>query len=578
MHLIALILASFVCASACTWLHAQAPSSYGTEFLVGIPPNDNQSAATQALHIMVSSPFDTEVTIYDYDRSATKKRAVKANVPLILRNDNGGTSWGSEVWESEFGIPKAIRINAEKPVAVWVLNSKVVSSDGYLARPLSSWGREYRVMSYYDFNEARPWAGGFLIIANEQTSVRIKLQGTDNGAGISSGKKVGDVINVVLQEGEVYLVTGDGSTRGSFDLSGTLITADRPVGVIGFHQRTTMPNLLLDGNGRNHLAEMLPPVSDYGTSYTTLEFARVRSNGQGSGDVFRIVASEDATRWYCSFYDKTTGNLLGKQGGLLPRAGDVADISQTQLPAALVQGLAFWEMDKPSLLMQYSCSSTFDGDINLDPMMINVQPDASWSNSAVAMTAQAEQYQGHRLSLLFRTNINDARYADNLASIQNNGSPLFVRHVRDNVHIAETIVTTGQNPSGWTGQFAITANDNVTLSGMTYGNSFVDAYGWGLAGGIPQDQTSVAPSSSDDSEWASIRVDQRNRILDIDLHQVTANATVVIHDLDGHLLSATSCSGQQRIQHPLSGYPTGCIAVTVQTGQQTLRGLVLITD
>jgi hypothetical protein len=570
------LFASIIALVAPAAMHAQAPSSYGTEFVVAIPPNDNQSAPTQALHIMISSPTDTEVTVFDYNRATTKSRSVKANVPMVLRDDNGGTSWGSEVWETEFGVPKAIRISSQKPIAVWVLNSKVVSSDGYMARPLSAWGREYRVMSYYDFKETRPWAGGFMIVANEQTSVRIKLKGADNGARTSGGKKIGDEINVLLQEGEVYLVTGDGTTRGSFDLSGTHVTSDRPIGVIGFHQRTTMPNLLLDGNGRNHMSEMLPPISEFGTSFTTLEFSRVRSNGVGSGDVFRIVSSEDATRWSCSFYDRKTGNLLGKQGGLLSRAGDVADISQTQLPSALVQGLAFWEMDKPSMLMQYSCSSTFDGDVNLDPMMITVQPDRAWTNTALAMTARAEQFAQHRVSMLFRTNINDARYAENMASIRANGSPLLATHVRDNVHIAELLVEAGQPTPTWQGQYLFSANEYVTMAGTVYGNSFVDAYGWGLAGGIPQSETSTGPLGDVVRSFATITLDQRNSMMKIDLLASTPGTSVVITDVLGKVLFWLPELDQQHIVVPVADYPAGLLTVIIRSPHFSWSQTVMI--
>lgn len=558
-----------------TAMHAQAPSSYGTEFLVAIAPNDNQSAPTQALHILIASPFDTEVTVYDYDRAAIKKRSVKANVPVVLRDDNGGTSWGSEVWEPEFGMPKAIRITSEKPVAVWVLNSKVVSSDGYLARPLSAWGREYRVMSYYDFNEARPWAGGFFIVAHEQTSVQIKLQGSDAGVRTSGGKKIGDVINVLLQEGEVYMVVGDGTTRGSFDLSGTHITADRPIGVIGFHQRTTVPNLLLDGNGRNHLVEMLPPVSEYGTSFTTVEFARTRSNGIGRGDVFRIVSSEDATRWSCSFYDKTTGNLLGKQGGILPRAGDVADISQTQLPTALVQGMAFWEMDKPSMLMQYSCSSSFDGDINLDPMMIAIEPDDSWSNSAVAMVARAEQFTNHRVSMMFRTNVNDSRYAENLASIRSNGAGLFVKHLRDNVHLAEITIAAGQPAPEWQGQFTVTANDNVTMSGAVYGNSFVDAYGWSMAGGIPAPSTNVGGDAVAHADLANVWLRADKSILCIELQESITITNIRICTLLGKTICYSLAPGTQRAEIPVDCPTVVPLFVAIEQGSRSQHQTIL---
>lgn len=508
-------------------LHAQAPSSFGTEFMIAIPPNDAQSYPVQALQIMIASPFDATVQIFDYERGSQRTRKVLAGTTLMLSDDRGETSWAWEVWEPDVALRKGVRITSDQPIAVWVLNSKVVSSDGYMALPIATWGREYRVMSYYDFNEVRPWAGGFLIVANEQTSVRIKLQGSDVGAETSGGKRIGDVYTVLLQEGDVYMVSGDATTRGGFDLSGTQITADRPIGVFGFHQRTTMPNLLIEGNGRNHLVEMLPPVTAYGTSFTTLEFNRVRSNGLGSGDVFRLVASEDNTRWSCTYFDVRTGSLLGNQGGVLPRAGDVADISQTQQPTALVQGLAFWETDKPVALMQYSCSSTFDGDSNLDPMMISISPDSTMTSKVTAVMAQSQQFQTHHLSVVVRTPRTDPEYAANLASVRVNGSTLPVRHVANDVHVATVTLQNEQ-----TGSVVIQAAPNVAISGTVYGNSLVDAYGWTMAGGSPQRQTNVAdgqPTSNNVRTWHDIA----NQMLYIDLEHPTAHASALLYDVQG---------------------------------------------
>ena len=535
---------------------AQAPTSFGKEFMIAIPPNDAQSVPTQALQILITSPYDATVQIFDYERGSRRTRKVSAGATLRLSDDRGETSWVWEVWEPDAALPKGIRITSDQPIAVWVLNSKVVSSDGYMALPIEQWGREYRVMSYYDFNEARPWAGGFLIVAKEQTSVRIKLQGSDVGALTSGGRRIGDEYTVLLGEGEAYMVTGDATTRGGFDLSGTQITADRPIGVFGFHQRTTIPNLLIDGNGRNHLVEMLPPVSSYGTSFTTLELNRVRSNGLGSGDVFRLVASEDNTRWSCTYYDVRTGSLLGNQGGVLTRAGDVADISQTQQPTALVQGLAIWETDKPVALMQYSCSGTFDGDINLDPMMIGISPDNTMTSKVTAVMAQAQQFQTHELSVVVRTSRADPKYAANLASVRANGSQLPVRHVTGDVHMA-SVKLSNEQP----GAVVIEANSAVSISGKVYGSSFVDAYGWSMAGGSPQKQTSTIENRSKQHDLRTWH-DGHNRLLYIDLHSVSGPTTVCLYSTQGKLLVSARANADLTT-FSTSGYAPGVYVVIV---------------
>jgi len=254
----------------------------------------------------------------------------------------------------------------------------------------------------------------------------------------------------------------------------------------------------------------------------------------------------------------------------------VADVSQTQLPAALVQGLAFWETDKPTMLMQYSCSSSFDGDINLDPMMIAVQPDNTWTSSAVAMTVRAEQYTQHRVSMLFRTNINDQRYAENLASIRANGNPVFAAHVRDNVHVAEFTVEAGQQTPNWEGQYLFSANENVSMSGMVYGNSFVDAYGWGLAGGVPQNQTSTGPYDSVTHGFAGITHDQRNSLLNITLDPFLTSTAVTITDMLGRVLYSLPVAAQQQIVVPVADYSAGLAIVIVRAPSYSWSKAVML--
>ena len=60
-----------------------------------------------------------------------------------------------------------LRITSNDPVSVYVYNGKNVSSDGYLAIPVQSWGSDYFNLSYCDFNEFRPWKGGFAFVAGQ---------------------------------------------------------------------------------------------------------------------------------------------------------------------------------------------------------------------------------------------------------------------------------------------------------------------------------------------------------------------------------------------------------------------------
>lgn len=459
----------------------------GTEFLIAIPPNEILPFPVEGLEIYIASAFDANVEVFDYASDKVIRFSVKAFDVKTL-SDRKELNWSMEVRDAEKPVLKALRIKSDRPIFVNVINSKTTTSDGYLAIPTHKWGTEYIAASYWDFREFKPWPGGFIIIAREPTEVKIRLRGQGKGlARTSNGRSIGDSIIVLLDEGEVYMVHGDGLTRGEFDLTGSLITSDKPIGVIGFHMRTTVPNLLINGNGRNHLSEMLPPTSAWGTKYASLELQRTRLLA-GRGDAFRVVAKEDQTRWTCKFYDRVTGKLLGQRGGLLQKSGDFQDEAQTSQPTALVEGFSVWEADKPFLLMQYSCSSSFDGDQLLDPFMICIAPEDQFLKSIVFQTPTMAQFTKHYLNLVIKTDTTDPNLLDNLKSLQIDGQPvwsnpktgkpslLFARMPNGMYYASIELGTTARASR-------ISSNGRLSFSGYLYGFGAVDAYGWPLGSG-----------------------------------------------------------------------------------------------
>lgn len=460
----------------------------GKEFWITIPPNEIPPFPTTQLEIYVSSMFDTEIEVFDAASTHTYKRRVKAGEVRTLSDSRGETNWTWEIHEFEEVVRKGIRIRSTQPIAVHVLNSKPTTSDGCLIFPTDSWDRQYIVTSYYDFQEFSPWAGGFCIVAKEPTTVKIALKGTGgNDAKTSGGKSLyGDTIRVTMDAGDVYAVKGDGTTRGIFDLTGTSITADKPIGVWGFHERTTMPNLLVNGNGRNHLVEMLPPVKHWGKRYVTTEFSRSGTNPQGRGDVFRIVASQPNTRWRLKFYDKTTKALQGQGGGILAKAGDFADLSQSMSPTVLTYGYSVWEADKPILVMQYATSANFDGDTYHDPFMICVVPEEQFLSTALWQTPTSTKFSTHSMNLIVYADTSDPEYIDNLKSIELDETPLWrhpqsatptllFNHMGNNLHWAQVKFGPTAN------SHRLRSNGKVRFGGYVYGYGAVDAYGWMMA-------------------------------------------------------------------------------------------------
>lgn len=460
----------------------------GRDFWIAIPPNELAGFPSNELEIYIASESDADIELYDAAANRTTQHTVQAGKILTLSSTNGATNWAWEMREAEQVLRKGIHITSSEPIVVYVLNSKQTTSDGYLAVPTRAWGSDYIHCSYYDFREFSAWAGGFLVVAKENgTVLDIVLRGvgeldakTSGGKSINTGKHE----TVTLDEGEVYMVKGDGTTRAVFDLSGSRIQSSAPVGFISFHERTTMPNLLVNGNGRNHLCEMLPPVNAWGMRYATVEFSRENSNGVGKGDVFRVVASEANTKWTVKYYEMDTKLLIAESGGVLAKDGDFADLTQSAQPKTLIHGYSVWEADKPVLLMQYSCSQTWDGDPILDPFMIYIAPVEQFSTNSIFQSATARKFTKHRLNLIVWADSSDPNYVDNLKSITIDGAPVW-NHPASHAPTLLNNRMPGGNMHWCTIEFGetgtshqILSNEKIRCAGYLYGFGAADAYGW----------------------------------------------------------------------------------------------------
>ncbi|HLP27901.1 MAG TPA: choice-of-anchor D domain-containing protein [Candidatus Didemnitutus sp.] len=464
----------------------------GTDFWIAIPPNEVNPFPVNQLEVYVASAFDTEITVFDASGDKTYRRQVKAMEIRTLSDARGETNWTWEIRESEQVVRKGVRITSKKPISVYVINSKTTTSDGYLAIPVSGWGREYVATSYYDFRESRAWGGGFVIVGGEQgTIVEISLRGVGElDAKTAGGKRIGDPpFQVTLNDGEVYMVKGDATTRGTFDLTGSKITSDKPIGIISFHERTTMPNLLVNGNGRNHLVEMTPPVTAWGKKYVTVEYNREHLNGQGVGDVFRVVAKEPNTKWSLKYYNKANGSVMGQGGGVLGKAGEFADLTQAGAPTNITQGFSVWTADKPIFVMQYSCSSTWDGDPILDPFMINVTPEEQFLTSTIFQFPTAAKWGKHRLNLIVKVDTTSPTYIDDLKSLVIDGVPVYQHPTAVSPKLLSTKMPNGLfwasldfGPSA--AAHRISGNGEVSFGGYIYGYGEFDAYGWPAAAGF----------------------------------------------------------------------------------------------
>jgi len=468
----------------------QHGGSEGKEFFVAFPLNDYKDHRQQNLAIYVTSRFETDVTLSNESLGISVTKTVKLNETTEISIEEEDFDWDAEILNFEKVIEKGLYISSKDPVKIYVLNSKSATSEGYMAVPVRKWGTEYIHNSFYDFKEQpdpRDWGGGFVVLASEdETEVKINLvDGVNKSKGFGqtiNGRQHGDSIIVTLNRGEVYTVQGDGRTRGVFDLSGSQISSDKPIGLISYHNRTMIPTSAVF-NGRDHLSEMMPPVSSWGTEYHSVELDRQKNKG----DFYRIVAGEDNVTFNVTWYDKYTKSSLGHFGPItLKKKGDWFEYNNygVRAPHAeeSIRGVAHFRSGKPMMVVQYSYSAEYDGaDGNWDPFMSVLPSVDQYTNDCIFQTPRSYSNNIFKYNFINLIAEGDTSNADNnkklIESVEFNKESVVTRYpefVTNN--IPGTNYFWVRIFTHLSGPFRITSD---TKFGATmYGYAGFDSYSW----------------------------------------------------------------------------------------------------
>ena len=350
---------------------SQNSNVLGKYFVITFPPND-QNAAPQSMDIFITASERTVVKLTDSFTGDVLQKVIEAkgvnsnNYVTTFSSSNGEISTADEITTHEEATFNSFILETDKPVSVYVLNSRRFSTDGYMALPVSAWGNENMICSYYEWAERTSsnwYSGGVIMAAEDNTSVTIDVNGTP-GTRTWKGSLVGDRIQVKLDRGEVYMLTTDGTTMKGHDLTGTRISSDKPVGLVTFVQRTVMPQPLR--TSRDHIVAMVPPLSSWGKEYTSIELAR---EGEG-GDMYRFLASEDDTQIEVFWYDKNTGDPLGYRSYNLDGGQFEEYYGNADPGVQSIRGTVYIKANKPIFVMTYCYSQGWDTSTSqFDPFM-----------------------------------------------------------------------------------------------------------------------------------------------------------------------------------------------------------------
>lgn len=308
-----------------------APDSKGTDFWLTFPGNAF-CCGTPTLSLFITGDTATTGTVeipglgFSTPFTVTPGTVTTVSIPLA-----------AHLTTSDIVETKGIHVTSQAEVSVYGLSRIPATTDAYLGLPTDILGTEYIVLGYKNSDVVN--GTEFAIVgAASGTTVTITPSVT------TGPRQVGVPYNIALNQGQTYQLINTGSAPN--DLSGTIITSDKPIAVFGGHNCANIPPGYY---ACDHVVEQLPPVVTWGKNFVTMPLA-TRLNG----DTFRFLASTD-------------GTTVSVNGVV------VATLNRGQLHERIIAGPAQITSDQPILVAQYSNGSSYDGVLS-DPFMMLIPP------------------------------------------------------------------------------------------------------------------------------------------------------------------------------------------------------------
>ncbi len=183
-----------------------------------------------------------------------------------------------------------LKVTSTAPIVCYGMNHKQFTADAFIAYPRHTAGLEYMVMSYYNSGASNYRPSEFCVAAFDDNTTVTITPTVQTRAGTTAGVPFSRVLNA-NQAMQVQAADING-----FDLTGSIVTADKQIVVYGGHVRAEVPVNFKFGGGttnRDHLTEALPPLNTWGKQFILTNF----KGGQNTlGDVVRVLASKNNTQ------------------------------------------------------------------------------------------------------------------------------------------------------------------------------------------------------------------------------------------------------------------------------------------
>lgn len=380
------------------------PDSKGRDFWLTFIPNFHTDGGSipstptaileHQLYIFISSERPTKGTIILTDSNGvqsvvtfqiTDPTQVYAFQTFFLPYELRGFNFHLNI-QLNFGnqimrpVKTSVHIESDDDVTVYALNQGWYTSDAFLVLPTDALGTDYSVMSYtshFTYNDfgvaSSATPSQFAVVATEDSTV-VEIQPT---ADVFNALR-GEVVSVLLNKGESYLVQVYPDGFDNIDLTGTVITASSPVAVFSGHQRAVIPIQDTSQLGsRDCLVEQMTPISTWGRRTFVTQLARSVNESNVGSNLFRVLAAFDSTEVFINGTQVATIDAQEFYEGRITRAIEVVS-------------------SKPTLVAMFKKTSGPGNAVITrvgDPFMMVVPPAEQFMDSYRFISIQAFDYE-----------------------------------------------------------------------------------------------------------------------------------------------------------------------------------------
>ena len=429
-------------------LTGQDITTEGRDFWFGFMQNNDTPPNSTTLKVYISSVDSTggkiEIPLAGWaqDFSVDENSTTLITVPLNL-----GMALGSGLKEN-----KGIHITAASDITVYALNSRQASADATVVLPTPALGKNYYVMSYMGtlpslFSE-------FMMVATEDnTQVEIMPSAITN-----DGHAAGTAYTVTLAAGQLMQV------QSNFDLTGTRISSSGSCKNFAAFSGNEWTNVGNCGAAMDHLYEQLFPVTTWGKNYGVVPY-----KGRIGGDIFKVLASEDATTITIS--------------GLAPVV-----LNKGESITHLIDAPGIISADKPIMAAQLSRSQSCDNQPG-DPFMIILSPLEQALKKITFNAFNITMIQNYYVNIITATAGINSLTLDGV-SIAGQFTPFAANadfaYARVDIPIGNHII---ESPAGF--------------SAYVYGYGFIESFGYAVGAKLDNLNMTITPTDKGTNEVTS---------------------------------------------------------------------------